>query len=82
LDDLSAEQVAEIIDVVQDAPAEVRQAFETVINIFDGVTDEYVPVGSNVPVGTRRVIVATTGVLIAGVAASKPSQQHTARKNG
>ena len=82
LDDLSAEQVAEIIDVVQDAPVEVREAFEAVINIFDGVTDEYVPVGSNVPVGTRRVIVATTGVLIAGVAASKPSQQHTARKNG
>lgn len=82
LDELSANEINEIIDAVQSAPAEVRKAFETEINIFDGKTDSYVALGSTVSVGARRVIVATTGVLIAGSIATSTPQSHSARKNG
>jgi hypothetical protein len=81
IDDLSAEEVAQIVAVVQDAPVEVRKAFESKINIFDGKTDEYVPIGSNVSIGARRLLVAVSGILIAGSVGVGTSQQHTSRKN-
>ena len=71
----------ELIAAVQDAPTEVREAFETEINIFDGVADTYVPVGSTVPVSSRRVVIAATGIMVAAVAGSA-TQSHTTRKNG
>lgn len=82
LDELSVNEIEQIIEAVQSAPAEVRQAFETEINIFDGKTDSYVALGSTISVGARRVLVATTGVLIAGSIATSTPQQHTSRKNG
>lgn len=82
LDDLSIDEIEQVIEAVQSAPIEVREAFETEINIFDGKTDTYVAVGSNISVGARRVLVATTGVLIAGSIATSTSQSHTSRKNG
>jgi hypothetical protein len=60
-----AEAVA-LVEAVQDAPTEVKEAFETEINIFAaGNVDTYVPLGSEVPVGTRRVIIAATAVVVA-----------------
>jgi hypothetical protein len=50
---------------VQDAPVEIRELFEENVNIFAGVTDNYVPLGSTVPVRTRRIIIITTGLLVA-----------------
>jgi len=82
LNELLVDEIEQIIDAVQSAPAEVRTAFETEINIFDGATDTYVPLGSTVSVGARRVLVATTGVLIAGSVATSAPQSHTSRKNG
>jgi hypothetical protein len=82
LDELSIDEIEQIVDAVQSAPAEVRTAFETEINIFDGKTDTYVALGSTVSVGARRVLVATTGVLIAGSIATSTPQSHTSRKNG
>lgn len=79
LDEATAEQIEALVAAVQDAPAEVREAFETEINIFDGKTDNYVPLGSVVSVGARRVIVAATAIVIAAPM-SMPS--HTSRKNG
>lgn len=81
IDDLSTEEVAQIVAVVQDAPVEVRKAFESKINIFDGKTDEYVPIGSTVSIGARRLLVAVSGILIAGSVGVGTSQQHTSRKN-
>jgi len=81
LTELSVNEIEQIIDAVQTAPVEVRQVFEEEINIFDGKTDTYVAVGSNISVGARRVMVATTGVLIAGTIATSASQSHTASKN-
>lgn len=79
LDEATPEQIEALVEAVQDAPAEVREAFETQINIFDGKTDNYVPLGSAVSVGARRVLVAATAIVIAAPM-SMPS--HTSRKNG
>jgi hypothetical protein len=81
LNELTDSQVDEVIAAVQDAPTEVRQAFETEINIFDGAADTYVPVGSSVPVSSRRVVIAATGIVVAAAAGSAV-QSHSARKNG
>ena len=73
LDTLTEEQVVELVAAVQDAPEEVREAFEEEINVFaGGGLDTYVPVGSTVPVGTRRaLIVITTVTAVAAVAARR-----------
>jgi len=69
---LTAENGEEITAAVQDAPVEVRDAFQEEINVFGGVFDGYYPLDSMIDVGTRRVVVAGTGVLIsAPVVASR-----------
>jgi hypothetical protein len=66
-DALSDENAAEIIDAVQDAPEEVRNAFQEEIDIFGtGKFDNYVPIDSNVTVsGRRTIIAAATGAVLA-----------------
>ena len=70
IDELTDEQVTELVTAVQDAPAEVREAFEEEVDIFSGgALDTYVPLGSTVPVSTRRaLIVITTVTAVAAVA--------------
>lgn len=63
VDELTPEQAAEIVAAVQDAPPEVREAFEEEINVFDGTFDTYVPLGSSVSVSTRRTVTAATAAL-------------------
>jgi len=64
--ELSDAQTEELIAAVQDAPAEVRAAFENTIDIFKNALDTYVPIGSNIPVGTRRTLIAiTAGISLA-----------------
>jgi hypothetical protein len=63
VDELTAEQAAEIVAAVQDAPPEVREAFEEEINVFDGTFDTYVPLGSSVSVSTRRTVTAATAAI-------------------
>jgi hypothetical protein len=64
-DELSVEQAAEVVAAVQDAPPSVRQAFESVLNIFSGFADNYVPFDSRIPVSERRALVALGAVLLA-----------------
>lgn len=47
-----------------DAPEEVKEAFEEQVNIFNGQHDDYIPLGSKISVGQRRTIVAVTTVLV------------------
>ena len=54
-----------LVAAVQNAPVSIRALFEDQVNIFAGATDSYIPLGSTVPVGTRRVIIITTGLLVA-----------------
>jgi Fibronectin type III domain/PA14 domain len=76
--DISAvteEEAEQLVSAVQDAPTEVREALESEINVFQGAIDTYVPLGSNVPVGTRRVIIGASALAIfcAPVPASRRS---------
>ena len=67
--DISAvtpEEAAQIVDAVQSAPTEVRNSFEEEINVFEGAVDTYVPLGSSVPVSTRRVIIGMSAVVLFG----------------
>jgi len=60
--ELTGEQAQAIVDAVQDAPTEVKEAFEEEINVFEGGFDNYIPTDSVVSVGVRRVVVAATTV--------------------
>jgi hypothetical protein len=76
--DLTDEEATQIVEAVQDAPEEVRESFETEINIFDaGSFDIYVPVGSAVDVETRRVVIAATTVVSILTVASPPAAPAT-----
>jgi hypothetical protein len=55
---VTPEEAAQLVEAVQDAPAEVREAMESEINVFQGAIDTYVPLGSSIPIGTRRVLIA------------------------
>jgi len=63
VEELTAEEAAEIVAAVQDAPPEVREAFEEEINVFDGTFDTYVPLGSTVSVASRRTVTAATAAI-------------------
>jgi hypothetical protein len=72
---VTAEEAAQLVEAVQDAPTEVREALESEVNIFQGAIDTYVPLGSSVPIGTRRVIIGASALAIfcAPVPASRRS---------
>jgi hypothetical protein len=63
--ELTEESAGAIVEAVQDAPEEVKEAFEEEINVFDGIFDNYVPIGSIIDVGQRRLIIAATAVVFA-----------------
>jgi hypothetical protein len=56
--ELDNTQLDALVDAVQDAPTQVRAAFEETINVFDDGLGDYVPLGSTVPVDTRRTLIA------------------------
>ena len=83
ISEITDEEAAEIVAAVQDAPEEVRNAFETEINIFGaGSLDTYVPIGSAIDVGARRVIIAATTVVSVLTVASPPSSPAPASPSG
>jgi hypothetical protein len=65
LDTLDPTQIDALVETVQNAPEEIREAFETAVNVFDGAVDSYVPVGSSVPISTRRLVIAASALLSA-----------------
>jgi hypothetical protein len=69
LSELSEVEALALVAAVQDASAEVREAFEDEIDIFAGLSDTYVPLGSSVPISTRRVIIASAALVITGTPA-------------
>jgi hypothetical protein len=68
---LSDTEIAAITEAVQDAPTEVRKAFEQEVDVFKAGFDDYVPLGSNIPVGTRRTLIAITAGITLAVAGSR-----------
>lgn len=64
VEELTPEQAEQLVAAVQDAPQEVREAFEEEVNVFSGAVDTYVPVGSSIPISARRVIIGISAVVI------------------
>ena len=64
IEQLTVAQADAIIEAVQAAPLAVRTVFEEKVNIFGGASDKYIPIGSTVPVSTRRVVIITTALLV------------------
>lgn len=64
-DELTDEQKEAIIEVIQNAPEEVKEAFEEEVDIYSGGFDNYVPVGSAIDVGTRKTVIAAIATLTA-----------------
>lgn len=64
LTDAEAEQLSAVLS---DAPDEVKAEFESQVDVFSGQFDTYVPVGSVIPVGTRRTLVAVTATTLVAI---------------
>ena len=65
-DDLSDEQLTVLAEIISDAPDEVKDAFESAVNVFDDpALSSYVPKGSVISVASRRVMIAVTAVSMA-----------------
>jgi hypothetical protein len=71
--DLSDAQAEQLVEAVQGASEEVRAEFEDKINVFGGKFNGYVPLGSTINVGQRKVLIAATGVLFMAPAVSVSS---------
>ena len=79
--ELSDTQAEQLVEAVQDAPEEVRAAFEEEINIFGSKFNKYVPIGSNINVGQRKVLIAATGVLFIAPTVSVSSSSSGSESN-
>ena len=66
VEELTDTQLEAFTEAIQEAPTEIKEAFEKTIDIFGSQFDNYVPTGSNIPVGERRTLVAV-GALIAAI---------------
>jgi len=83
--EVSPEDGAAIVNAVQNAPEEVKKAFEEEINVFEGVFDEYVPTGSSISISARRAVIAATAVLFIAplpIPTTSSSQSAASRKKG
>jgi hypothetical protein len=71
--EISEEEKTAVTEAVQSAPLEVRQAFEETIDIFSDDFGDYVPLGSAVPVDTRRTLIAVAaGATAIAVSSRRP----------
>ena len=66
--ELSTEEEAALVEAVTNASDEIKNAFEETIDVYGDGLDDYVPVGSNVDVQSRRTLLAATAVLTAATA--------------
>ena len=66
---LTEEAKSDIAAAIQNAPTEVKEAFEEEIDIYGDGFDDYVPTGSEIPVGERRTLIAATAALATAAAA-------------
>ena len=69
VEELTEEQLEEFTAAIQEAPTKVKKAFEKTIDVFGSQFEDYVPTGSNIPVRTRRTLVAA-GALLVGMSSS------------
>jgi hypothetical protein len=65
VEELTAEVAEELVAVLNEAPTKVKKKFQETINVFAGVFDSYKMVGSTIPVGERRTLLAVSNTLVA-----------------
>ena len=70
--DLSVEEEAALVAAVSDAPDEIKDEFESQIDVYGDGLDDYVPTGSQVDVGSRRTLLAATAALSAATVGMGP----------
>ena len=75
VDALSDEELLVLAEVLTNASDAVKSAFQNKINVFSGKFDTYVPTGSVVSVGQRRVLNAVVGTLMAVPVAAAPTRR-------
>ena len=63
-EELTPAEAEAVVAAVQDAPTSVRKAFEAVLNMFEGFADNYVMTGQQVPIKTRRALIALSAVFL------------------
>jgi thymidine phosphorylase len=73
--ELSDDQALALSEALTEAPDSVKQEFEQQIDVFGGQFDTYVPTGSAVPVGARRVVVAAAVAAFAMPAPTSSSRK-------
>ena len=71
---LTPAEAEAVVAAVQEAPTSVRKAFEAVLNLFQGFADNYVMTGQQVPIKTRRALIALTAVFL--TVAPAPSRRN------
>lgn len=76
--DLTDEQAEAVAEAMSDAPEDVKEAFQESINVFSGQFDSYVPTGSKITVGERRVVVAVAATVALPITPVAPTT--TARR--
>lgn len=73
--DLSDDQALALSESLTNAPDNVKEEFEQQIDVFGGQFDTYVPTGSAVSVGARRVLVAAAAATFAMPSATPSSRK-------
>jgi hypothetical protein len=63
--EVSQEEGAQIVEALAGASSDVKESFEEEINVFAGVFDTYVALGSEINVGDRRTVIAVGSVVAA-----------------
>lgn len=64
INNLTTEEANALVSAVQNAPRSVKNAFEATINVFGGVVDTYIPLGSKISISARRLLIVTTAMSI------------------
>jgi hypothetical protein len=73
VEELSPAEELLLVTVLSGQPDEIKDVFEDSVNVYSQGLDEYVPVGSFVDVGTRRALVAVSGMIGAVSGAIAPT---------
>ena len=63
-EELAGVEAEAVVEAVQSANTSVRKAFEAVLNMFEGFADDYVMTNQNVPIKTRRALIALGAVFL------------------
>ena len=78
--ELTDEQAEAIAEALSDAPDEVKQEFESQVDVFSGQFDAYVPLNSLITVGGRRVIIAATSAVLLLPAPTTAGSNNSSKK--